>query len=471
MMISTHMNHRDLRSLAVTSQSICRLLLPEYLRRRHLVLRDTCAGGLRAQLLGLSGYASLGLWSVASIFHPPEEMYCSIPRSVQEAQTAIEFLMHFLLQPSNTCNLRDFYFSLRGTNSLRLASEFVKMRRLFNVLPLTRLTFSGYDSADCLPPSITLRSGTSCSSHTLTSLVISSDYAFAPGLVQTTMGILRHSPIKDLMIYMVSLNPPQWSTLLGELNMAFLEDVDLEGDIPRPALIRFLIKNKGLRNVIIRGNVRSDRLQPSRSRSQPILPNLLTLRAPLEVCCAIIEQVSHASRLYELQIEVSRLHPHHEPSFLRLVEKLQHFRKLDHLGFHLPPSSPSAIPQTVTNPNDYDWNGHPAHVLKQVRTLSFSQRRGQLSHGDIVCRHLPSPHISHLTQMIGHNVCLHTIISDAGNSPCGRRRGRTQSGTPRHSAQGETRPPHCRRLFRSSPFEVDSGCTRRVSYGGWSCWS
>jgi len=387
--ISTHMNDRDLRALAATSQFICRSLLPEYLRRRDLVLKDTCAGGLKVQLLGLSGYASLGLWSVAPIFHPPEEMYCSIPCSVQEARTAMEFLMYFLLQPSNTRNLRDFHLSIRGTNPLLLTSEFIKMRRLFYILPLTSLNLSGYDYADYLPPSVTLRSGSSCGSYTLTSLVISSDYAFAPGLVQTTMGILRHSPIKNLMIYMVSLSPSQWSTFLGELNMTFLEDVDLEGDIPRPALIRFLIKNKLLRNVVIRGNVRSDRIQPSRSRSQPILPNLLTLRAPLEVCCAIIEQASHSSKLYELQVEVSRLHPHHEPSFLRLVEKLRHFRNLDHLGFHLPPSSASAIPQTI--PHDYDWNGHPARVLKQVRTLCFFQRRGRLSHGDIVCPHLPSP--------------------------------------------------------------------------------
>ena len=99
------MDDQNLRALATTSQSICRLLLPEYLRRRDLVLKDTCAGGLTVQLLGLSGYASLGLWSVSPIFRPPEEMYCSIPCSVQEAQAAMEFLMYFLLQPSNTRNL------------------------------------------------------------------------------------------------------------------------------------------------------------------------------------------------------------------------------------------------------------------------------------------------------------------------------------------------------------------------------
>src|SRR6266850_6999026 len=35
-MISTHMDHHDLRAFAVTSQAICHLLLPEYLRRRAL---------------------------------------------------------------------------------------------------------------------------------------------------------------------------------------------------------------------------------------------------------------------------------------------------------------------------------------------------------------------------------------------------------------------------------------------------
>lgn len=125
--ISTHMNHQDLRSLAVTSQSMCRSLLPEYLRRHDLVLKVTCAGGLSVQLLGLSGYASLGLWSLAPIFHSPEEMYCSIPCGVQEARTAMGLLMYFLLQHSNTRNLRDFSLSLRGTNSLLLKSEFIKM--------------------------------------------------------------------------------------------------------------------------------------------------------------------------------------------------------------------------------------------------------------------------------------------------------------------------------------------------------
>lgn len=391
LMISTHMNHHDLRALAVTSQSICRSLLPEYLRRRGLVLKDTGAGGSCVEPHDLGGYASLGLWSISRIFHPPEEMYCSIPCGAQEAQSVMEFLIRFLLKPSNTCNLRDFHLFLRDSNPVLLTPKFIKMRRLFYALPLTRLCFSGYCFVDCLPPSIALRSGSSCGSNTLTSLVISSDYAFAPGLVQMTMGILRHSPIKTLIIDMVSLNQSQWLTLLGELNMAFLEDIELEGNIPRPALIRFLIKHKGLKNICIGGNVSSlDRVQPSRSRSQPFLPNLLTLRAPLAVCCDIAERVTNSSSLDDLEVEVSQLHPHHDPSFLHLVEILRHFRKLYHLGLRLAPSSPSAIPQTSLN--DHDWDKHPVRMLKQVHTLSFFQSpsQGRLSPGDIVRPH-PSP--------------------------------------------------------------------------------
>ena len=158
------------------------------------------------------------------------------------------------------------------------------------------------------------------------SLVISSDYTFTPGLVQMTMGILRHSPIKTLIIDMVLLNQSQWLTLLGELNMAFLEDIKLEGNIPHLTLIRFLIKHKGLKNICIGGNVSSlDCVQPSWSQSQPFLPNLLTLRAPLAVCCDLAEQVTNSSSLDDLEVEVSQLHPHHDPSFLHLVEILWHF--------------------------------------------------------------------------------------------------------------------------------------------------
>ena len=238
----------------------------------------------------------------------------------------MEFLIRFLLKPSNTCNLRDFHLFLRDSNLVLLTPKFIKMRRLFYALPLTQLCFSDYCFVDCLPPSITLQSGSSCGSNTLTSLVISSNYAFTPRLVQMTMGILRHSPIKTLIIDMVSLNQSQWLTLLGELNMAFLKDIELEGNIPRPALIRFLIKHKGLKNICIRGNMSSlDHVQPSQSWSQPFLPNLLTLCAPLAVCCDIAERVMNSSSLDDLEVEVSQLHPHHDPSFLHLVEILQHF--------------------------------------------------------------------------------------------------------------------------------------------------
>ena len=79
------------------------------------------------------------------------------------------------------------------------------------------------------------------------SFTISSDYTFAPGLVQTTLSILRCSPIRSLAIYWVLLNPSQWLHLLGKLNMVFLEDIELEGDIPQPPLIHFLTKNKALK--------------------------------------------------------------------------------------------------------------------------------------------------------------------------------------------------------------------------------
>ena len=77
------------------------------------------------------------------------------------------------------------------------------------------------------------------------------------------MGILKCSPIETLPIYMVSLKPAQWSTLLGELNMEFLKNVKLEGDIPQPPLIRFLIKHTSLKSVCIGCNVPSDCTQPS----------------------------------------------------------------------------------------------------------------------------------------------------------------------------------------------------------------
>ena len=266
-LISTFLNDRDLRSLVATSQSMCGSLLPGYLRRRGLVLKNTGMGCQSIELHDLSGYASLGLWSAVHLFHPPEEMYCSIPCDTQEARGAIGFLTRFLLKSSNACGLRDFHLSLYGTDPLLLTSDFMKMNRLFYSLPLTRLSFSGYMSACHLPSSISLRSGPSCSFHTLTSFTISSDYGFAPGLVKTTMGILRHSQIQSLTIYLVSLKPSQWSTLLGGLNMGSLEDIELEGEIPRPALFRFLFKHKGLKNTRIRCNAlsKSEHTQSIRS--------------------------------------------------------------------------------------------------------------------------------------------------------------------------------------------------------------
>lgn len=397
LMISTHIDCHDLRALAVTSRSIGRVLLPEYLRHCGLVLKDACAGGSSVELCDLAGYASLGFWSAVHIFQPPEKMYCSIPCGAQEARSVMRFLIRFLLEPSNTYKLRDFNLSLHGSDPLLLTSDFLKMQQLFYALPLTQLCFSGHISADYLPPSIALqlRSERSCASHSLTSFIISSDYAFAPGLVQTTLSILRRSPIKSLAIYWVSLKPSQWSRLLGELNMVFLEDIELEGDIPQPALIRFLTKNKALKKIHIRCNsLLSDRSQPSRSHFQPFLPNILTLDAPLAVCCDIVDRITNSSSLYRLEIGLDRLHP--QQSLLhRLLETLRRFQKLDHLGLRIVQRSPSAMPQASLN--DYDWAGCPTRELRQIRTLSFFRGQNQLSPGDIVCSHslssrLPRPY-------------------------------------------------------------------------------
>lgn len=386
-LISTYLNNRDLRSLVATSKSICHSLLQEYLRRRGLVLKNDDIEGPSVELRDLTGYASLGLWSAAHIFHPPKEMYCSIPCDTQEARGAIGFLTRFLLEPSNARSLRNFYLSLYGTNPLLLTSDFVRMRRLFFSLPLTRLSFSGYMPACHLPPSISLRrSGpSSCRSRTLTSFIISSDYAFAPGLMQTTTGILQHSLIKSLTIYMVSLNPSQWSTLLGGLNMVFLEDIELEGDIPRPALVHFLFKHEGLKNIRIRCSALSERTQPSRSRHPPFLPNLLTLHAPLAVCCDIAQRLSDSSKIYELKVEMDQLCPF-DHSFRRLLEILRHFQKLDYLGLRFVPGLQSTVPQL--SPDDRDWDKYPARELRQIRTLSFFHSHGHLSPGDNVCTRL-----------------------------------------------------------------------------------
>ncbi|KAH9013099.1 hypothetical protein EDB85DRAFT_1899918 [Lactarius pseudohatsudake] len=340
-------------------------------RYQTQLLKGTYTGGTGVDLYDLSGYASLGLWSIVPIFRPPKTMYCSIPYDAQEARSAIGFLMRFLLDPSNSTNLQSFHFSIWGVDPLPIMSELIKMQGLFCVLPLTRLCISGYGSAALLPSSITLRSGMSCGSYTLTSLHISSDLAFAPGLVRTTMGILMQSPIRNLAIYMVSLNPSQWSTLLGQLNMTLLEDIEVEGDIPRPALIRFLMKHRGLKIVRIGGKAPSDRTtQPSRSQNRCFLPNLRTLHAPLAICSDIIRRASDPSSLYELHAEVDQLRPH-DHLFLHLVEALRRFQKLDHLGLRFVPSSSSAIPQA--SPEVDSWDGHPARELRQDMVCAYIQ--------------------------------------------------------------------------------------------------
>ena len=126
-MISTHMDYHDLWALAVTSWSICRSLLPEYLRRCGLVLKDAYAGGSSVELHDLARYASLGFWSAAHIFQPPEEMYCSIPCDAQEAQSVMRFLIRFLHEPSNSYKLQDFHLSLHGLDPLLLSPEFNKL--------------------------------------------------------------------------------------------------------------------------------------------------------------------------------------------------------------------------------------------------------------------------------------------------------------------------------------------------------
>jgi len=421
-LISTHLKDPDLRSLVATSKSICRSLLPEYLCRRGLVLKNAGAEGLSVELHDLSGYASLGLWSAVHLFHPPEGMYCSIPRGVQEARGAIGFLIRFLLKCSNTCSLRDFHLSLRGTNPLLLTSDFIKMQRLFYSLPLTRLSLSGYGSACHLPPSISLQSGLSHGSHTLTSFIISSDYGFSPGLMPATIGILRRSHIKDLTIYMVSLNPSQWSTLLEGLHMVFLEDIELEGDIPQPALIRFLFKHKGLKNIRIRCDSPSEHTQSRQLQRRPFLPNLLSLHAPLAVCCDIARRLSDSSKLYELKVEMNQLCPF-DPSFCHLLEILQHFHKLDYLGLRFVPGFPSTMPQAHLG--NHNWDKYPARNLRQIRTLSFFQSQGQLSTGDNVCPPLELLLIlPALTFATGYDLCLCRIISLSRNRLCRRRGGR-----------------------------------------------
>ena len=389
LIISTYLEPHDLRALATSSHCLCYSLLPEYLHRRGLVLKGSLgsARGTAVELRDLGGYASLGLWSAVRIFHPPKDVYCSIPHEAQEARSAMRFLLRFLQDPLNVCNLQTFSIFLPSDPYL-VTLGLCQIQDLFRVLPLRELSISGFCSEDFLSRPIALRSGLSSGSSTLTSFTISSDHAFTPLLVQTTMGILKNSPIKNLEISMVSLNSPQWSTLLGELNMAFLENVDLDGDIPRPSLIRFLTKHRGLKRVCIRGNVASGRALPGRSLHQHHFPNLLTLRAPLAVCCDIVERVGDTSNLFRVEVEVSQLHPF-DPPFLRLVEILRRFPKVDGLGFQVRPSLQPIMPQESSN--DYSWDKHPACGLKQIRTLGFVHARGGLSPGDIVCSHLIYP--------------------------------------------------------------------------------
>jgi len=164
---------------------------------------------------------------------------------------------------------------------------------------------------------------------------------------------------------MVSLKPAQWLTLLGELNIEFLKNVELKGDIPQPPLIRFLIKHMGLKSVCIGCNAPSDHTQPSQSQSQPFLPNLLTLKAPLAVCRDITEQAGNSSSLHHLEVEMKPLNPH-DPTFYCLLEMLWHFQKVNHLGLQL---RPSTMPQAPLN--GYDWEGYPVCKLRQISSLSF----------------------------------------------------------------------------------------------------
>jgi len=87
----------------------------------------TLTGGSSVELYDLAGYASLGFWSAAHIFQPPEEMYCLVPCGVQEAQSMIRFLIHFLHKPSNSYKLWDFHLSLHGSDPLLLMPEFNKL--------------------------------------------------------------------------------------------------------------------------------------------------------------------------------------------------------------------------------------------------------------------------------------------------------------------------------------------------------
>src|ERR1700761_5135078 len=95
LIISAYMDHHDLRAFALTSKFLCHLLLPEYLRGRGLTLKDTGTGGKCVELHGLSGTASLGLWSILPTLPPPEETTLSVPYVPKAARSSIAFVTRF----------------------------------------------------------------------------------------------------------------------------------------------------------------------------------------------------------------------------------------------------------------------------------------------------------------------------------------------------------------------------------------
>jgi hypothetical protein len=225
------------------------------------------------------------------------------------------------------------------------------------------------------------------------------------------MKILHHSPIASLSISVKSLKARHWSTLLGELDMAFLEDILLDGDIPQPPLIRFLTKHKGLKNICIRCDVPSTLSRPARAQYLPFLPDLWSFSAPLAICYNIAERIGNSSNLYSLEVGMSGFEPH-DPDFRRLLQILAsgHFQKFRCLELELWPSSSITSPASL---KEHDWHEYPARDLKQIRKLGFSHR-GQLS-GDIVCFHIYlSYRLLCLTEVTGRDVRLCAIISDGG---------------------------------------------------------
>ena len=151
LLLCTYMDHQDLQALAMTSHSLCDLLLPEYLRCRGLVLKDTFAGGAYVALHNLGGYVSLGLWSVVRNFCPPEDLYCSIPHDVREARSAMRLLICFLQEPSNTCSLQSFHIFLPGLDPYLLMHELCQIECLLYILPLRELCILGFYSANYFP--------------------------------------------------------------------------------------------------------------------------------------------------------------------------------------------------------------------------------------------------------------------------------------------------------------------------------